>query len=290
MWDNISNILRDTLPDQEIDEVRLVERGEDRPLVDINKKDNLLKLNLDALDRTEREEIVGEIGDTFRSQHRLFTGDTNSLREATHEAISEEYIRKSIDSFSNYISGSYLNIVERSLVINKMWQMLRFPPDIMDTHKNSIAEDFVEQTVGATYDGAYNAIHMASSGYFSHDGYVLDTFSRISDSSDDTHIDYHNIFNKIISNSPFLVTVGRNNPKKVAKELVSKLESADRYRFPVEFVDARGQGGSNRATLEEAILNLQRDAEELEYECTVIPGETIYRLYPQSLEGKFSYQ
>ena len=125
---------------------------------------------------------------------------------------------------------------------------------------------------------------MASSGYFSKGGYVRTIFERLED--EEEHIDYQRIYTTIISKSPFLVTVGRDDIDEYIDEIEDKMGQSDNYQFDVDFVDAVALGGANRAKLEKAILNIQRDAKTLNYNCTVKIGETIYRLYPGSWNGK----
>jgi len=266
--------------------VRIVERGEDRSLLNLDESEHLLELNLDTLDSDDRQAFVSEIVETFESQHRLFSGDPNKLREATNRVLSEDEIEQTIEFFREYLSGPYIDLLERSLTINRAWRIRRFSSEEMDDYKEDIADDYVEESVGGNYSDAYTAVHMASSGYFNREGYLRDIFTQLDDELDDEYVDYPQVFTTIISESPFLVSVGDNDETRdVISEFVKRLNNSDNYRFNVDFIDGHAQAGWNRETLEEAILVIQRDAETLKYDCSVKPGETIYRLYPGSLSG-----
>lgn len=291
MWNKAKRIVQDNIPSSEVDlsgieELRLVERGSGHSLIDIDDSEDRLELNLDALGGEERQEFVGEMVETFETQHRLFSGDPNRVRKATSLALSEEEIEETIEFFRNYLSGPYIELLERSLSIDRAWRIRNFSRDEMDDYKEDIAEDYVENSVGGNYNDAFTAIHMASSGYYNEDGYIRAIFLNLDEEYPDESIDYSRIYTTILDDSPFLVTVGDDDEiRDTVSDFVKRIEHADTYRFDVEFIDGRAQSGWNRETLEESILVIQRDADTLNYDCTVKPGETIYRLYPGSLSG-----
>lgn len=291
MWNKAIRIVQDNLSSSEvdlsgIDELRLVERGHEHSLIDVDDSEGRLELNLDALRDEERQEFVGEIAETFETQHRLFSGDPNKVRKATSLALSDDEIENTIEFFREYLSGPYIELLERSLSINRAWRIRNFSRGEMDNYKEDIAEDYVERSVGGNYKDAFTAIHMASSGYYNEGGYLRAIFLNLDEEYPDESIDYSMIYTTILQDSPFLITVGdSDNVRDTVSDFVERLKEADTYRFDVEFIDGRAQSGWNRETLEEAILVIQRDADTLNYMCTVKPGETIYRLFPGSLSG-----
>lgn len=291
MWNKAKRIVQDNTTSSELDlsgieELRLVERGLEHSLIDIDDSEGRLELNLDALGSKERQEFVGEIVDTFETQHRLFSGDPNKIRKVTSLVLSEDEIEETIEFFREYLSGPYIELLERSLSIDRAWRIRNFSSEEMDAYKEDIAEDYVENSVGGNYNDAFTAIHMASSGYYREDGYLRDIFLSLDEEYPDESIDYSKIYTTILQDSPFLVTVGDDDEvRDTVSDFVKRIENADTYRFDVEFIDGRAQSGWNRETLEEAILVIQRDADTLNYDCTVKPGETIYRLFPGSLSG-----
>lgn len=156
----------------------------------------------------------------------------------------------------------------------------------MNNYKNDIAEDYVENTVGGDYDDAYTSIHLASSGYYNKDKYLRSIFLDLDESHPDESIDYSKVYATILSENPFLVTVGKDDKTRdTISDIVERIEKADSYRFDVKFIDGRARSALNRKTLEEAVLVIQRDADTLKYDCTVKPGETTYRLFPGSVSG-----
>ncbi|WP_336000593.1 hypothetical protein [Halorientalis halophila] len=291
MWNKAKRIVRDNVPSSEVDlseieELRLVERGREHSLIDIDDSESRLELNLDALGGEERQEFVGEIVETFETQHRLFSGDPNKIREATSLVLSEDEIEETVEFFSQYLSSTYIKLLERSLSIDRAWHIRKFSRDEMKDYKKDIAEDYVENAVGGDHNDAYTSIHMASSGYYNEDGYLRAVFLNLDDEYSDESVDYSRIYATILDESPFLVTVGDDDEvQDTVSDFVERIEDADTYRFDVEFIDGRAQAGWNRETLEEAVLVIQRDADTLNYDCTVKPGETIYRLFPGSLSG-----
>lgn len=291
MWNKAKRIVQDNIPSSEVDlsgieELRLVERGPGHSLIDIDDSEDRLELNLDAFGDEERQEFVGEIVETFETQHRLFSGDPNKVRKATSLVLSEDEIEETIEFFREYLSGPYIDLLERSLSIDRAWRIRGFSSEKMDDYKEDIAEDYVENSVGGHYNDAFTAIHMASSGYYNEDGYLRAIFLDLDEEYPDESIDYLKIYTTILQDSPFLVTVGDDDEiRDTVSEFVEKIENAGTYRFDVEFIDGRAQSGWNRETLEESILIIQRDADTLNYDCTVKPGETIYRLFPGSLSG-----
>lgn len=291
MWNETKRIVQQKVPSLSIDlsdveEVRLVERGSDRSLLNVDDTVGLLELNLDALDDTDRREFVSEIVESFESQHRLFSGDPNKLREATEDVLSQEEVDDTVDFFDDFLSGPYLKLIERSLSVNLAWRIQRFSSEKMDDYKEDIAEDYAEHAVGGDYNDAFTAIHIASSGYFDEDKYMRTIFEQLSEEYEEGSIDYPGVFNRILQESPFLIVVGdKDRTRDVVSRFVRKLANLDSYRFDIRFIDGRGQGGLNRETLEEAILVIQRDAETLNFDCTVKPGETVYRVYPESISG-----
>ncbi|WP_152418125.1 MULTISPECIES: hypothetical protein [unclassified Haloferax] len=286
MWDKAKRIAIDNLRSKDldlsdIDELRIVERGEDRPLLDLDTSEKLLALNIDQLADEEREGLINEIVTSFESQHRLFGGNPNRVRRGTKSALSAESVQETLSFFEDYLGGPHMTLLEQSLLINQSQNVIRLPRDELDEYKEDIASDFAEHAVGGDYQSGYTCIHMASCGYFSQEGYIRSIFHQL----EDEHVDYQRIIMNILNQSPFLVTIGRVSKSDVIDEFKEKLRSADRYQFDVDFVDGRAMGGGNRETLEEAILTIQRDAETLKYDCEVRIGETIYRLYPGSWRG-----
>lgn len=291
MWNKAKRIVRESIPTAEIDlseieELRIVERGNEQSLIDIDDSENLLEMNLDALGVEKRQEFVGEIVETFEAQHHLFGGSPNKVRKATNKVLSESEIEDTMRFFSRYLSGPYIELLERSLSIDRIWHVQNPSSDKMDDYKEDIAEDYVERAVGADYNDGFTAIHMASFGYYNEDGYLRSVFLDLEEDYPDESIDYSRVYATILQDSPFLITVGdENSTQEIISEFVEKLEKSDSYRFNVEFVDGGARAGWNRETLEEAVLMIQRDADTLNYECTVRPGETVYRLFPGSLTG-----
>ena len=253
----------------------------DRPLLDFDTSEKLLALNIDQLADEERQGLINEIVTSFESQHRLFGGDPNKVRKGTKSALSEESVQETLGFFEEYLGGPHMTLLERSLVINQSQDAIRLPRSELDDYKEDIASDFAAQAVGGDYQSGYTCIHLASCGYFSERKYVREIFDQL----EDEYVDHQRIFMTILNQSPFLVTVGRDDVSDVVEEFKDKLRAADRYQFDIEFVDGRAMGGGNRETLEEAVLTIQRDAETLKYDCEVRIGETIYRLYPGSWRG-----
>jgi len=112
MWNKARRIVQDNIPSSEVDlsgieELRLVERGHGHSLIDIDNSEGRLELNLDALGGKERQEFVGEIVETFETQHRLFSGDPNKVRKATSLALSEGEIEETIE-FSGTTSAVHI--------------------------------------------------------------------------------------------------------------------------------------------------------------------------------------
>ena len=291
MWETCREIVGDALDEDAVDledisELRIVERGSERSLLNLKEKEDLLELNLDALGGEDRQSLIDGIVDTFESQYRLFEGEPNRVRKATSAALSDDAIQDAVDFFDNYLSGPDLTLIERSLSINQAWEVRRFGRDAMDDYKHDIAVDYTEKTAGTEHDDAYTAIHMAGSGYFDEGGYAREVFSEVEENYSDKVVDYGSVFHDIISESPFLVTVGqKSDVSNTVGDIEKRIKENDGYRFSVEFVDARAQGGYNRSILEEAVLEFQREVDTVNYDCTVMLGETVYRIFPGSVTG-----
>jgi len=286
MWGKAKRIITNNLPEREVDlseiqELRIVERGSDRPLLDIDTSEHLLSLNIDKLVEEDKQDLIDEFVTSFESQYRLFGGNPNKVRAGTKSALSDESVQETITFFTEYLSGPHLTLLEQSLLINQSQNRVRLSRDKLDEYKGDIAEDFADNTIEGDHSSGYTSIHMASGGYFSEDGYVRAIFQQL----EGEHVDHQRIFTTILKKSPFLVTVGRTNVDSVVDEFKQKLRSADGYQFDVEFIDGRALGGRNREILEKATLTIQRDAETLKFDCEVRTSETIYRLYPGSWRG-----
>jgi hypothetical protein len=289
IWDKARRLAVEQFPDSSpdlssIEEIRIVERGSDRQLIDIDASENLLTINLDALDPEDYREVLDGLVTAFEAQNRLFSGEPNKVRSVTREALNNEQVRNSVNAFADYLDGPHLILVEKSLVANQGQLIERLPTERGDSIKEDIASSFEDHVTGADFEHGITAIHLASTEHLTADGTVISILEQL----DEPAVDAHRIFMTILKENPFLVMVGRRSQNKV-DELVDtfkdKLHQADQYQFNVEFVEGHAAGGSNRQTLEEVILTVQREALTLNYDCTVRYGETIYRLYPGSWQG-----
>lgn len=289
IWNKASRLAAEQLPDSNpdlssIEELRIVERGSDRQLIDINPSEDLLSLNLDALDSDDYDEVLDGIVTAFEAQNRLFGGEPNKVRSVTKEALTNQQVRKSVNAFAQYLDGPHLTLVEESMVANQGQLIERLPTDKGDSLKEDIASSFEENVTGGDFDDAITAIHLASTGHLTADGTVISIFNQLNDPA----VDPHRIFMTILEENPFLVMVGRGSQgdrDELVTDFKDKLYEANEYQFDVEFVEGHAAGGSNRETLEEVILTVQRDALTLNYDCTVRIGDTVYRLYPGSWQG-----
>ncbi|GAA0281543.1 hypothetical protein [Halobacterium noricense] len=289
VWDKARRLATDQIRSGDVDlstieELRIVERGSDRQLIDVNPSENLLSINLDALGEEDRQGMLDGIVAAFESQQRLFAGEPNKVRSATKKALTSSDVREAINQFSQFLDSGYLMLVEESLVLNQGQLVERLPNDKGDDLKEDIASTFEDDVTGGSFDQAITAIHLASSGHLTSDGTVVSIFEQLNDET----VDYHRIFSTILKENPFLLMVGRRNRRdqdELVEAFKNKMRQADQYQFKVPFIEGRAAGGRNRQALEEVILTVQRDALTLNYDCAVRTGETVYQLFPGSWQG-----
>lgn len=252
MWDKCKAIIQENAPSRSIDfsnieNLKLVERGDDRPLLD-KVDDRTLALNIDALSATDRNDIISEVTSTKRTQGRFFGADFREFTKRTERTISNAEIRDCVQFFEDYISGPHLELIERSLVVNQGKFEDDIAPGEMDGFKRDISDDYARSVTTADYDIGYTAIHLASAGYFDNDEKVRRIFEQVDREYEDEPIDYQSIFEDILDDSPFLIMVGSDDSMSdVISDFVRRIEKHGDYKFDVEFVDGRAFGAKNRA-------------------------------------------
>jgi hypothetical protein len=290
MWDKCRRIIRENVSTGSIDlskieSLELVERGEDRPLLD-QQDESTLALNIDALDSDDRSEIIEEVRSTKRSQGRLFQNKIFRLSTRTVQTISDQDIQETVRYFESYISGPHLELLERALALNKEQLEGEVNREEMNGYKRDIAEDYERNVQTADYTMGYTAIHLASGGYFKENGYMRRIHEQVEDRFEEDPIDHESIFESILNDNPFLVMVGRDDSvRDIISEFVRRIDGFDKYRFDIEFIDGRAFGGSNRAKLEKSIIKIHRNADSIIYACEVQPGSTMYRIFPESVRS-----
>jgi hypothetical protein len=281
MWDVVREIIsgEDASVNPDSTKLKIVEKGEDAPLTQHEGRDNggLLELNIDALDRDQRNRIESRFERTFDHQEGLFEAETNEDVRVAEAGVTDEQIQSIISFYQGYLDESDTDLLRRGFYLRKAWES-----DESYTSRREMSRRRDELAAQFGHE-AYTITNLCSSGYFDEDGYITHLFKELNDPDVAETV---RIFETIAQDEPFTVFIGGyDNPPEIKAETVQKIKKADTYPFNIEFVDVRAQGGKNRSKLETVWMEIQREADRLRFEGDIDDRESVLRIYPDSVEG-----
>lgn len=280
MWDIVRDIISgtDTSVNPDSTELKIVETGEDSPLIRHEDQDDgeILELNLDALDDDQRERIESRFEPTFDHQEGLFETETNEDVRVAEAGVTDEQIRSVISFYHDYLDEPDIDLLRRSFYLRRAWESDESYTSRreMGRRRSELAAQFGQK--------AYTITNLCSSGYFDQDGYITHLFEELNNSDAAKPVE---IFETISQDEPFTVFISRHdNPPEIKAEVIQKVNNGDTYQFDIEFVDVRAQGGRNRSKLETVWMEIQRDADRIRFEGEIDDRESILRIYLDSIE------
>jgi len=259
--------------------------GENTPAVSIDDTDRgeVVLLNLDQVDSpTETEVLSAASSGIWDSQGGIYTPDQANDVDLVGGKVTEEEIQEIDEYFEEYLPGRERELIRRCMYLRRKWES-----DESYTEKSEM--DRRKSDLRKAYgDKAGVVANLASSGYYDTDGYMRTIFRRMADNDSSGPTDYLQTYEKMLRHEPFCMFVsGWDRIPDIKSALENKLKSSDMYSVPVDFVDVRGQGGNARSKMEQAVLDVQREADRIHFEAQVRPRETVYRIYPDEVEGLF---
>lgn len=237
--------------------------------VEIEKEDEIIRVNPDALETTEQREELENIIKTAPSE----IGEiTEEIAEKDIESIRRvkgvPRINETLDFFQGKISENHLDILEKSLYMRETFEK----GEPVERRKRGITKRY-----GRTGGVIAN---MCTAGYFDKGGYLRELYHE-GDFSEDQ---FRREFEEIIKTQPFSIFVSRmDSTKSIIKELKEKLQKHKKYG--IKFLDVRGIGTANIEKVIRSVGKLEEEIDEIDYETKLNGKKCVIRIDPSSVEG-----
>lgn len=282
--DTAKEIAGDLLNNRDIESlsIEVGYEGEDVPPATIENinSEEVLVINLDQVgDSAENQILSAASSEVWDEQGGLFDYQINDDVNLVKNAIDRSDIKSTASFFEKYLPSRDIEILRRCLYLRLEWEDEGTYTDSrhMADRKNDLRSEYG--------DIAGIVANLSSSGYYDEDGYLRKMFREMDRNTELTPDDYKQIYDEILTDEAFCVFVsGRDRVPMIKREINNKLSAYNNYPVNLDFVDVRAQGGKNRAKVEQAVLEIQRNAPQLHFEVWVRPRETAYRIFTDELE------
>lgn len=281
--DAAKEIAGDLLTNKDIEDlpIEVGYEGEDSPAASINNidGDETLILNLDVISEDKEEKILSAAStQVWQEQGGIFDFKINEDVNLVKDALTREDIQSIVKYFSKYLPDEEVELLQRCLYLRLEWED---DSTYTDSRQMTDRKSDLRRKYG---NKASVVANLSSSGYYDENGYMREVFKKIERAPTLGPTDYQQIYNQMLQDEPFCVFIsGKHRVHNIKELILSKINAYDKYPISLDFVDARGQGGENRAKLEQAILELQREADAMHFEVWVQPRETSYRIHPEHM-------
>lgn len=248
--------------------------GTDNPdaLVEEDEKEVTIVLNLSNFNDSELDVFEKFLWDSGG----FFNPEASEDINLTLNLLGDEELEEITDYVDEHLQDSDTAMIRNCLYIRKDWESpshYTSKKELSDRRKE-LSNRFNDREIATL-------ANLCSGGYYDPDGYMRKLFENSKEMSIFEDSEQQRIHNYVITKNPFAVFVSNKYGESgTKKEIEDKIEAYEDHPVRIEFVDARAQGGNNRDTVEQAILEIHKECDLLRYSVQVTERETAYRISP----------
>jgi|GEM_PF-3845691 len=243
----------------------------------VNKTDDGIELNLEALDSEQEEAVKSEIYSEWEQEGEILRDSARTDKEDIEEASEDERIQETLEYFDPLISDRHIDILEANLYLRKQWESDRhIPSNVLLRRRDDIAEKYGEE--------AYYIGDLAQAGYFDEGRYLRSLNEQMKEKGDYKEGEFREVFEEIVEHQPFTVFVSSSeNVSQIVGKIQNKVDNYEKYAVDVSFIDIRGIGYKNRGKVKQAIERLGKLYSNFDADLLNEEPEIVVRIDPDSV-------
>lgn len=235
----------------------------------------ILIIDLSEADDEHWERAKSELREQFETAGGISVGSASPIVTAYRSEETQDYIERICGFYEDKLSPRILRMIRESLVLRIATDAGEFSYEEVRRRKRQISK---------YGDEGFSIASLCSAGYLDEGQFFWNLYEKLVTQGTYSTEDYEDIFLRLVKIQPFVVFVKYgDSPNEVYDNVVRKSIMLSDFDIDISFIDIRGMGDKNWATIRQAVDTLEEHHESLAYEEFQDDEELVIRVDPDSL-------